>query len=317
MVGIIISVLLCLSINLKAQELPRDNPYWSVYNMHFYEFDNYAKKLSQRLPRATPESRQACSARYDELYKDGVLNVFVGFGYTDEDTLVRDPLSSRALAAHLKQACRPNYELCGFIIKSENPFILTKQISTPQGRPVVVNVVIVNGAYTPNDSRNRSTLAAKQEAQSSLAESVFFSEGRKAHILLYSGHSRNGGGPDFRPPRMVGRHVDYPWYESNRPGVRALVNNLKLRSEPLDMFGMFSCYSRGHFSGLMNAVSPKTGLIFGYGEAWFNADSLIAGTINGILRRSCKDEFDTIFNDVELDGRPQFFLSGFWQQQKI
>ena len=144
---------------------------------------------------------------------------------------------------------------------------------------------IVSSAVSANDDENRTQ--HEQREQSHLAEKEFLAALSQSDAVFYIGHSRDGGGPDFFPPRLTrDKHVDYPFYVGSKESLSKVLKTLKGRpkEKPL-LLGMMSCSSTAHFANeLTNAFEKLTlisssALIY-YTEALSNTLSALDTFIN-------------------------------------
>ncbi len=77
-------------------------------------------------------------------------------------------------------------------------------------------------------------------------------------VVIYSGHSRNGGGPDFCPPRVLSNgHVDYDWYQRMHPGMTRMLDALARSEKDSQVLVMHSCQSISHFYRKVREIKPK------------------------------------------------------------
>jgi hypothetical protein len=113
-------------------------------------------------------------------------------------------------------------------------------------------------------------------------------------IVIYNGHSRDGGGPDFNPPKTIpGGHVNYDWYQAHTPGLNMVLDGLVPGSGHPKVLGLFSCVSGKHFSQRVIEREPSMGLVTSE-ELLYYSDALAnsVGAINALLGFWCKEPFD-------------------------
>jgi hypothetical protein len=209
-----------------------------------------------------------CVDRYQKLWKDGTLNIVIGFGYTDSvpNDVVFDFFMGNAFRKALTGPCRQGVSACEFTQSRTSPTKFTKLIETLDGqfRQVQITLLIpsISGSHRLNTSPVNS---AKQSTACKNAESAFYQEVRNgAEIVYYSGHSRDGGGPDFCPPKTLPNgHVDYSWYRRNQPGLKLLLSNMSVARQPTQVLALHACASVPHF--LRPVQSQFSGLaVLGY-----------------------------------------------------
>ena len=112
-------------------------------------------------------------------------------------------------------------------------------------------------------------------------------------MVFYNGHSRDGGGPDFDPPRLkANQHVHYNWYRKNRTGLKTMIRALRTATERPDVIGLFSCVSSKYFSQAIQEPSPETSLITS-DHLLYYTDALESslGALNALLGMWCEPAF--------------------------
>ena len=200
-----------------------------------------------------------CVRRYQNLYKDGVLNVALGFGYWDNSPgeYVFDAFIANGLKAVLLAECTPGRLVCGFTAVGD---VFTKWVPGPDGKANRFTISLSQGSLTTSNLNNTTVYKDKQNTRCEAARSKYFREiAAGSEVAMYVGHSRDGGGPDFCPPvRDPNKHTDYPWYRKNRPGLSSLVASMdaaRTRGKQTQVLAMYSCYSHRHF---YQKISSKT-----------------------------------------------------------
>lgn len=248
---------------------------------------------------------KSCKEKYKALYHKGKLKIVYGFGYGDTDSgWVIDYSTYRVLRSRLLQKCGPDTYLCGFIADKKDPDLLRKaeQDSTGESN-YLVEIKLIHGSLTANDAFNVSPEKIEEQKAycKNATDSFFYEVAKGADIVVYNGHSRDGGGPDFCPPvRRGDHHVNYDWYQKNRPGIGALTNAMKLAKEsgnPNSVVGMFSCSSQLHFLKRLSVANDKSGLILTSRISTFEEmmrDSFAA--LDSILAQRCAEGFEKSFD---------------------
>jgi len=214
----------------------------------------------------TPSASEAkaskqCRQRYERLFQDGTLNVLIGFGYSDSvpHDVVFDWYMVNGFRMALTEKCRPGISACGFKAVASKSDVFERTMKTPQGRTVRVEVTLLRPSLSGSHAQNTS--AHNRERQLTLCQSVenrFYQElERGPEVVYYSGHSRNGGAPDFCPPRVrADGHVDYPWYQRQRPGLNRLLQSLRL-ARTTQILAMHSCDSTRHYRRRVLNIRPE------------------------------------------------------------
>lgn len=226
----------------------------------------------------------------------GVLNVAVAFGYSDETDEHSDDVTDGPTMASVRfraqnQCLYAGQGYCGFALEPDTELgavHLTRKLSVAEGQEWDINLYMINSSLTTSHRENRANAEA-QAAKTERAKTFYTSALQNLDVVFYAGHSRNGGGPDFAPPRPAANgKVNYPWYEANRPGLKALLAALDgASSKPMEL-GLFSCASRGHFFGTLRKHAPDADLVLSRalvsGE---RADKALYATLESVMNFEC------------------------------
>lgn len=192
--------------------------------------------------------------------------VRVAFGYKDARParFVGDRYERLFLIQSLMASCGSKSDLaCEFERDKSDLNFLMKRIKTSTGEPQVIRLQITASAAGPDDDDNRNN--PYQSKLSAMSRRNFLEGLRSAEAVFYVGHSRDGGGPDFSPPRLLkNKHVDYVWYRKNQPGLRILLKNLrihkKIKRSPFKL-GLLSCASTQHFEKRIQSATEKAQMV--------------------------------------------------------
>ena len=175
-----------------------------------------------------------------------------------------------------------------------------RRITGPDGKPITVRVRLVHSAAGPDDDENRSD--GFQSWMSRQAERTFYSALTGSDVVFYNGHSRDGGGPDFAPPKLRWGHPDYEWYTATRPGERRLLEALK-GSVGARMLGLFSCASTGHFVTEVRHASPQLATLTS-GRLLYYADAMrnMLGALSALIGQWCPPDLDAALRTKGVGG---------------
>jgi len=223
------------------------------------------------------------------------INIVIIFGYKDTrpSRFVADLFEKNSLINQFIRPCAPsNLEgACGFRSISDSVSTFTKVLG--QGAEArTVNLKILSSAIGPDDAANR--LLPEQKNHSKNIEKEFHLALTQSDAIFYIGHSRDGGGPDFSPPKLTrDEHVDYPFYTRDKKDLNKMLGSLKKRSKnhPL-LLGIMSCSSSEHFAAQLKETFKDLTLISSriliyYTDALANTYR----SVDAYLRRECANEF--------------------------
>ncbi|MEZ4741329.1 MAG: hypothetical protein R3B45_02595 [Bdellovibrionota bacterium] len=240
--------------------------------------------------------KESCGDAWRGLTEDGNLDIVIVYGYNDSffggDIYALDGLSREMFTDHVTSPCVANYNACGFSKTNDNDVtILKKQITGTDGASINVNIKVTNSSYSFFDKDNRKNRL--QTEKSDFAKKTFYDGIKSADIVFYGGHARDGGGPDFDPPRLgKGNHVDYNWYHNNRDDIEEIVDLLRYESYSAKILGIFACSSSQHFERKLHKVAPALGYIVSYRTSPRAVlESSLVGALDAALGAKCAQNF--------------------------
>lgn len=264
----------------------------------------------------------SCNSQILEMADDDQINIFVGFGYMDvtggqdfndsgnslyNNGDVLDIDAAQALTNMLKGGCSGSQnKACGF--KSRNGFLSKRIRSRFNNQRIRVNIKIMSSARTADDSSNRRS--QDQANKSANTKAHFLSALQNYDVVLYLGHARSGGGPDFKPPVLTSRgNVNYSHYRQTREGIRSMLGALNGAAEPPSMIGVLACKSTGLFSRSIRNASPNSYLVTADDLFDYN-DILPTGyaMIEGVVSQQCGSKLSNLIKVQPASSR---FLSVF------
>ncbi|MBI3548844.1 MAG: hypothetical protein HY078_07390 [Elusimicrobia bacterium] len=261
--------------------------------------------LSQALDRwSTTGRRHAGRADPSARLTDPVVRIDWFSGYFDVENRTEDAVERHALRGLLQRRCDGRHSVCGFRMTQSNGVFDTfeRTVRRRNGSTQRFVTRLFHSSQTDDNAAN-STSREQRERSERIRQEFRDALAGNAHMVIYSGHSRLGGGPDFQPPRLHKNHVDYPWYVRNRPGFNLMTNALRERVTPLFFLGLFSCDSLQHFAGGIGRRNVQHALVSeipianeGYYHSLASIDSVIA---TGYVPR-IRDGVMRVLNSTEL-----------------
>lgn len=264
-------------------------------------------------------SNSQCSAFHALTTEDRVIDIRYAFGYfdsSDHGNTIYDGLDwgrSTSIDEGVALAVRgvmldkcPNdarrlcefQELTSLADRLRNGETVLSRMMEVQGRQVEVRVTLSYASASPFYDRNTGELKAKQQRYTEASEQSFFGGLRVADYVFYVGHSRNGGGPDFNPPRLMANgHADYMgYYRKAFPGRDRMMRELGNASNKNTMVGLFSCDSNLHFRGRLLTQNAKRRALLTIGTTgsldYFDVLRGSVGYLEGLLRGTCGGALD-------------------------
>lgn len=252
-------------------------------------------------PAPTPVAVSACASFYRRLHAHDILKILIAFGYKDARPrrFVGDRYESNNLIHILTGPCVSGNAACGFSRDPGDSELFRK------GR---VELRLTHSSIGPDDEENRRD--PYQARQSSSNAANFSTAFQEYDVVFYNGHSRDGGGPDFSPPKLTkDGHTDYSFYRRNRPGSKALGIALAAPDRRAQVFGIFSCSSSKHFSDEIHRKAPNLSTITTDRMLFYSdATDRLRIALSAIISERCPSkQVDTPFPEMK-DTRWRWFF---------
>lgn len=256
----------------------------------FSQAEGYLRRLGE-----SEGTQRGCRVDYRRFFRLHQVDIRIVFGYQDARParFVGDRYERAALIEHLTQPCSGGYQACGFIRDWDSAVLLSREITGPDGNPVRVMLHVADSSWSPDDDLNRGS--PDQRIKTARARRIFLQGLTQADAVLYLGHSRDGGGPDFGPPRIrfSDRHVDYAWYHSHRRGWRMMMDALRHSRRRPSLLALFSCFAGRHFASGLRRDFPRMGLITSPGWAYADDELVqVVATVDSLLGMRCRAGFE-------------------------
>lgn len=258
-------------------------------------------------------TEKSCHTALSSMTDGGEISVFVAFGYMDVslgqdfpdsnssifnngDTLDLD--AEAAFIEILTQSCpsansrygRVKSAACGF---RRSGSTLSKTISDRfTGNKIRVRIKIASSSYSSDNQSNETTYRNGQQAKSASTRSAFINAFRSSDAVIYMGHARSGGGPDFYPPVMNSNgHVNYPLYRKNRSGLKDVASGVHNGSST-KVLATLACKSTGLFSSTFRKLLPDSVLVTA-NDLFDYSDILPTGLnlVEAIVSQRCDQNF--------------------------
>jgi hypothetical protein len=293
-------------------------------NAHEITANQIIRKLSQAhtvvhasgpscpIPGTTKPSvadAKVCEAKYAKLYANPDIHVTFAFGYLDSrpDDRVDTGMDSEALVESMTTPCNRSElkSFCGFGRDVDDATKFSKTVIGPDHKPHQFEINIVSPVAIGSlvlDSEVRNTVA--QKAQSAKARAAFQKALQTDDIVVYDGHARDGGGPDFSPPKLNPKtnHPDYPYYRANHPGLNDELTALANSKHRPKIIGMMACDSKLHFEKQLRKISPDSALLLTNMVTYTYVTSVAEqGMMDGLMSLRCDDGF---VDSMEADAQP-------------
>lgn len=262
-----------------------------------------------------PTKVSSCEKQLIDISSDGELSIFIALGYLDfslgQDFVnsdnsyytygdVLDLDARKAMEAVLKQSCsmigfdkNAKTTACKF---SKSSGVFTKNITNKfTGKNLKVKIKLVSSAYSSNDALNKTTYASQQKALSQSSEAAFVSALKSYDVVIYIGHARSGGGPDFYPPVLLKNgKVDYAHYKKTKPGISKMLGGLNTATDA-KVLGVLACKSTSLFASSIKSYAPNSLLVTA--NNLFDFDELMPtglAMVEALVSQRCTSDFDNV-----------------------
>lgn len=286
-----------------------ENATAALDNLRFEEQTCYecyagaAGAMALTLPDASAEAaKKKCIATWSDFYSKSEIDIRYVFGYGDAsgDSVVDDDLARQTFVDQVLSSCDTNVRVCGFTRSKDDADLFEKTVLGPTGKNHRIKLRLTASSYSQSDVVNREFFL-EQEKASEDAKRVFYSGIEEADMLMYVGHARDGGGPDFSPAkrRSDGR-IDYAYYTKNKPGIEELTKVLAEASKTPKILGFLACNSERWLERL-ERMAPNSGLLLNSTDK-IAAEAALAqsyAALDSVLWQRCEKAFDGSMNQFK------------------
>lgn len=254
-----------------------------------FTMNTYAQQLAD-VNTVMPNYK--CQHFYQDMLKDKNFEITYAHGYSDasEGKETFDNYYKSLLIKKITSPCSAYNKACGFVRSADDAERFEKNVINPDGNLQKVTLVITHSSISSDNHKNEQD--PKQKYQSEHAKNIFGNGIRNSKVVFYDGHSRDGGGPDFSPPKLLGDgHTNYDWYHVNKPGTKFMLEVLKEDEIKLKFLSMFSCSSNIHFYKKVSLANPEVGFI-GTDDLLYFSDQTSYRVIDDLLGFRCLDKIE-------------------------
>jgi hypothetical protein len=270
-------------------------------------YDCYAGSAGEAaltMPDATMEAeKKRCVATWSDFYSKPEIDIRYVFGYGDDsdDSVVDDTLNRQEFVDRVMSACDSNVRVCGFTRSADDADLFEKTVVGPTGEKHKIKLRLTASSNSTSDRINQAFFQEQRE-KSDNAKKVFFSGINEADMLMYVGHARDGGGPDFSPAvrRKVDGKIDYDYYSKHKPGLEELTAAFTLSRKTPKILGFLACNSE-RWSERLVRLAPKSGLILSSTDKIATEAALAHAysALDSVLWQRCEASFNGSMNQFK------------------
>ena len=283
--------------------------YWAYKTAHEFIDQMDQNTDIKQLSAQNPNGDLQCMPVFKNSIKNGVLDIRYALGYFDDSQGIDimydgfnyglspslDVEVFHILRRALTDTCdTPTKQLCGFK-ETGNPASglveLSKNVNI-LGSNVLVKITLTHASASESFTDNKGPLADTQKALTLQSEQNYFDHIGISDVVIYNGHSRNGGGPDFNPPLLDKHlHVDYDgYYRVKKPGITRVLNQMKKNPNKDFILGLFACYSQKHYYSALTKVNKNQRMVLSIDTIdYFDSLHASLGLMESLLRGQCGD----------------------------
>lgn len=251
---------------------------------------------------ATAEKKK-CIATWSNFYSKPEIDIRYVFGYGDDsdDFVVDDTLTRQLFVDRVMSACESNVRVCGFSRSADDADLFEKTVVGPTGEKHKINLRLTASSNSTSDRINQA-FSQEQKEKSDNAKKVFYTGISEADMLMYVGHARKGGGPDFSPAvrRKEDGKINYDHYSKTKPGLEDLTSALMMSSKTPKILGFLACDSE-RWRERLTRMAPTSGLLLNPTDK-IAAEAALAqayAALDSVLWQRCEKSFNDSMNQFE------------------
>ena len=288
-----------------------------TYEDTFFRFisDSYSKLISQKntiqtsdvksfLMKPKNNEQRKCQQFLAPLQTKNKISIGYYIGYSDShrDT-VTDIYERKAMMAFLLSPCTDNKVICGFLPAQGQNNVFFKNVNNLSGQSLQIEISLYDSSLTTSNKLNINN--REQYVKSEVSRQSFIKALMEKDIIIYSGHSRYGGGPDFYPKPFAydeNEKLEAIYYKKQQRGYRDMILTLNERNKkglyPPMMIMLNSCDSNLHFANILNNknYSPTMTFLTKKEITIYDAIPQFLGLLRLILTQTCPESFESYFN---------------------
>jgi len=323
-ITLLISILSLLAFPSASMAIDGAYLYQPEFTQQGQQYLELLSKVETDDLQTLPTDQQtACIKRYSKILSSEIIDIKIALGYFDWTTGSSvlnygispsiDPAGYSALRDLLLRPCYGNLRFCGFTQSEGDPTLFERQVKI-FGKNYSVRLELHFSSFSEFYYNNTDTYKKQQLQKSQSMDDWFADALKKSNAVFYFGHSRNGGGPDFYPPRLnATQRVNYDYYETYKPGLKKLLTDLQNPKQQTPVLGLMSCASREHFLKYLRNIAPGTGLITSTAVVQVqDVYTAMLGAIDALLRGQCQKSF---YHEIRMisDNQENITMDGMFQ----
>lgn len=248
------------------------------------------------------DSAKTCKDKWSDFYSKDKIDIRFSFGYTDRDdnSLVDDTIARQSMVDQITKPCESNnlVQACGFTRSPDDADLFERRVRGPNGKRHTLQVRLTSSSFSPSGKVNES-LPMEQKEKTEQAASNFYSGLKEADMVVYIGHARDGGGPDFAPAIRKNGKTDFAKYRAETPGMNRLTQELESGANA-KIIAFLACDSE-RWSDRLKRLAPKSGIVLS-GTPNIPLEAALVQSyllLDSVIWQRCEGAFNKALNELD------------------
>lgn len=305
------AILLSVASTQEVSKWEDDPSRTGIYNYYYWYptyLDDYLNEVVKAVESHSDQSTMSCAKSFKRILNKKEFHLVYALGYFDDShgiDMIHNGINwglspsldieiFHIIRELLLQPCDPKYhrQSCGFTQTGDalNGRVELIKNMTLEGESINFKMTLTYASASVNFDQNLTDLRSRQRYLSWQSEQNYFENIGKADAIFYNGHSRDGGGPDFKPPILnQANKVNYDgYYRIQREGIKRVLKQIKESAYKDGLLGFFSCYSQRHFYSALTKANPNQKLILSSDTIDYLDTLLVSmGYVEALMQGQC------------------------------
>lgn len=257
----------------------------------------FRNNLFEQMEHLAHQSSKQCPNDYKNFSVDNNLKIALFYGYDGQEGRTYDRALAQSMAYALTRKCFGTLQACSFktIKRSQQNILLNKNIA---GQNVTIDIYWTT--VTDDESINLDPEKGywAQEKASERIKKIFAGALKSNDIVLFSGHSRGGGGLGFEYLTLEKAAWDLVF---RSPAKMITASLSAAKNGRLKLFGSLSCQSHTYYGAEFFHANNTIDYILTTGDILTTSGEQISlGLLNSILSKKCSKEFrESLISPIE------------------
>lgn len=260
-----------------------------------------------------PSAEQQCRSSWNDFFSKETVDLRFVFGYLDSETFrfSTDGFARQSVIDQVTAPCEDNLlvRVCGFRRSSDDADVFLKEMRGPSGKNHTIRLTLTSSSCSQSQAvRSSGAASCDQVAQTERTEKAFAEGFREADMLIYIGHARDGGGPDFGPARRrKNGSIDYDFYRKEQPGLKKMTEALERgEGKTPKILGFLACDSERWKPRLLLSA-PRSGLLLSSTDLIPLEAAAVQAylALDSVLWQRCENSFNQALEQLDEYNKQQ------------